>query len=56
MLASGDSRYIQQVDKALKAFEGTSRWPDLVYALSRLLKVCDGFTLGMEWGRRVSNF
>jgi protein dopey-1-like protein (fragment) len=31
--------FAQQIDKALKAFEGTSRWPDLVYALSRLIKV-----------------
>lgn len=32
--------YAQQLDKALKAFEGTSRWPDLIYAISRLIKVC----------------
>uniref|UniRef100_T1KPJ2 Uncharacterized protein n=1 Tax=Tetranychus urticae TaxID=32264 RepID=T1KPJ2_TETUR len=33
--------FAQNIDKALKAFEGTSRWPDLVYALSRLIKVLE---------------
>ncbi|CEF66277.1 Protein dopey-1 [Strongyloides ratti] len=31
--------YVSQVDKALKAFECTNEWPDLISALSKLAKV-----------------
>ena len=32
--------YISQVDKALKNFEYTSEWADLISALGKLNKVC----------------
>ena len=32
--------YVQQIDKALKGFEYTSEWADLVNALGKLNKVC----------------
>ena len=31
--------FARDIDKALKAFEGTSRWTDLIFALGRLIKV-----------------
>jgi len=38
----GDAKYrnyVQQIDKALKGFEYTSEWADLVSALGKLNKV-----------------
>ena len=38
----GDSKYrayIAQVEKALRSFENTSEWPDLISALDKLNKV-----------------
>ena len=38
----GDSKYrayVSQVEKALKAFEATSEWADLISALGKLNKV-----------------
>ena len=32
--------YISQVEKALKSFEYTSEWADLISALGKLNKVC----------------
>lgn len=32
--------YINQVEKALKSFEYTSEWADLISALGKLNKVC----------------
>lgn len=42
-LSSTDPKYrnfVQQVDKALRSFEYTSEWADLVSALGKLNKVC----------------
>lgn len=42
-LISADPKYrnfVQQVDKALRSFEYTSEWADLVSALGKLNKVC----------------
>ena len=41
-LMSSDAKYrnfVQQVDKALKSFEYTTEWADLVNALGKLNKV-----------------
>lgn len=45
-LISTDPKYrsfVQQVDKALRSFEYTSEWADLVSALGKLNKV------GVDW-------
>ena len=39
----GDSKYrsyVSQVEKALKAFDNTTEWADLISALAKLNKVC----------------
>ena len=48
----GDSKYrayISQVEKALKAFEYTSEWADLISALAKLNKVCMSLIIIYLW-------
>lgn len=52
-LISTDPKYrnfVQQVDKALRSFEYTSEWADLVSALGKLNKVCVTVGLFVEIG------
>ena len=35
--------YVAQVEKALKAFENSSEWADLISALGKLIKVLQGY-------------
>jgi len=41
--------YVSQVERALKAFEYTSEWADLISALGKLNKVHTSFILDVEF-------
>ncbi|XP_025836860.1 protein dopey-1 homolog isoform X2 [Agrilus planipennis] len=45
--------YVVAVDKALKSFEYTSEWPDLISALGKLNKVLQGYTKFPVIPRRI---